>query len=280
MRLRFLRLTAALALAAGCAWDRPPVEWESPTPLATSADTAARYRATWTSGAAPEVVIQQPEDARRAASSTAAPLASVCPGSWVDAVGADGQVWSAWWQIRPDSSSRLMTQERDAAGRVQRTFTVDSVDKAFLGCARPSPSITVDRVNGHVHVGYYMVAPEGPGLFYAHVMAPQYAAFEPPMPIVYGEKPVRVAVASRGDTVALAYEDPNSEMGRIAMSMSLTSGHLFEQTARIVRVSTSSQEASQPQIVRLADGQLWLGWTETSQSGNAFLLRRARIVTR
>jgi hypothetical protein len=189
-------------------------------------------------------------------------------------------MWSAWWQIRDDSSSRLMTQERDTMGALVRTFTVDSVDKAFLGCARPAPSITVDSVNGHVHVGYFMVAPEGPGLFYAHLMAPQYAGFEPPMPIVYGEKPVRVAVASRGDTVAVVYEDPNSEMGRIAMSMSLTSGHLFEQTARIVRVSTSSQEASQPQIVKLAGGELWLGWTETSQSGNAFLLRRARIVSR
>jgi hypothetical protein len=97
---------------------------------------------------------------------------------------------------------------------------------------------------------------------------------------VYGERPVRVALASRADTVALAYEDPNSEHGRIAMSLSLTAGHRFEQTARLIPVSTSSQSASAPQMVRLAGGEVWVGWTESSASGSAFLLRRARIISR
>ncbi len=125
-----------------------------------------------------------------------------------------------------------------------------------------------------------MVAPEGPGLFYVHLMDPKASAFEPPVAMVYGEKPVRVAIASAHDTVAVVYEDPNSEAGRIAMSMSFTAGHLWEQTARLIRVSTSSQHASTPQVVKLSGGELWLGWKEASQSGSAFLLRRARIVSR
>ncbi len=35
-----------------------------------------------------------------------------------------------------------------------------------------------------------------------------------------------------------------------------------------------------PQILRLSGAELWVGWREASQSGSAFLLRRARIVPR
>ena len=75
-------------------------------------------------------------------------------------------------------------------------------------------------------------------------------------------------VASRGDTVAVAYEDPNSERGRIAHEhVARPAGHLFEQTARLIPVSTSSQHASAPQIVRLSGSQLWVGWTEVVAVG-------------
>jgi len=174
----------------------------------------------------------------------------------------------------------LIAEQSDSSGAITQRITVDSLDRASVGCARPAPAIAVDSINGYVHIGYFMVAPEGPGLFYAHLMDARLQRFETPLAIVYGEKPVRVAVASRGDTVAVVYEDPNSEVGRIAMSVSLTGGHLFEQTARLIPVSTSSQQASAPQIVRLSAGHLWVGWREQSQSGSAFLVRRARIVSR
>ena len=275
-----LRLLATAALVAGCAWDAPPVQWEAPAPIASKVDTAARYAARWTPGASPEVVVTDVDSLSGRADSMGADVVPACPGSWVAGAPVKGTRWSAWWQIRPDSSALLIAEQRDSTRQSLRRVTVDSVDKALLGCARPAPSIAVDSVNGYVHIAYYMVAPEGPGLFYAHLMNPQLPRFETPQAIVYGEKPVHVAIASRADTVALAYEDPNSEVGRIAMSMSITAGHLFEQTARLIPVSTSSQQASSPQIVRLAGGQLWVGWRESSQSGSAFLLRRARIVTR
>ena len=263
-------------LLAGCSWDAPPVEWQAPSPIAAGVDTAAYYVARWTPGASPELSVTQGRDGSQAAPDAV----GACPGSWVSTPLVRGNRWSAWWQIRPDSSAVLWSERTDSAGAVQQRVVVDSLDKAQSGCARPAPAIAVDSVNGYVHVGYFMVAPEGPGLFYAHMM-PQFSKqFERPLAMVYGEKPVHVAVASRGDTVAVAYEDPNSGAGRIALSMSLTGGHLFEQTARIIPVSTSSQQASAPQIVRLAGGQLWIGWTEDSQSGSAFLLRRAAIVAR
>jgi hypothetical protein len=276
----FSRFPFVAALLAGCTWDQPPVDWQAPSPIVAGADTTVRYVARWAPGATPEVSVARHAIADSAAAIGASSVVGACPESWVSAAPARGSIWSAWWQIRSDSSAVLMSEQRDSAGVAVRRVTIDSVDTALLGCARPAPAIAVDSVNGYVHVGYYMVAPEGPGVFYAHLMDMRASHFERPLAIVYGEKPARIAVASRGDTVAVAYEDPNSELGRIAMSLSFTAGHLFEQTARLIPVSTGSQQASAPQIVRLAGAQLWVGWTEDSQSGRAFLLRRARLVPR
>lgn len=273
-------ILSAAVLLSGCSWDEPPVQWQAPAPIASNVDTLARYGARWAPGATPEVQVVVSARADSASSGDLFTAVGACPGSMVQAATVGGTRWSAWWQIRADSSAGLMAEQHDSLGASVQRVMVDSVDQALLGCARPAPSIAVDAVNGYVHIGYYMVAPEGPGLFYSHLMDPRLHRFEPPIALVYGEKPVRVAVASRADTVAIAYEDPNSELGRIAMSVSVTSGHLFEQTARLIPVSTSSQQASSPQIVRLSGGQLWVGWTEASQSGSAFLLRRAQIISR
>ena len=275
-----MRFAAALCVA-GCMWDAPPVEWKAPSPIAAGSDTTVRYQARWQPGATPEVSVTHlaAPDSSDGNTGLATPSA-VCRGSRISATPVRGSVWSASWQVRGDSSAVLLADQRDTSGALLQRIVIDSIDVATLGCARPAPSIAVDSVNGYVHVAYYMVAPEGPGLFYAHLMNTKLRQFEAPLAIVYGEKAVHVAVASRADTVAVVYEDPNSELGRIAMSMSLTGGHLFEQTARLIPVSTSSQEASAPQIVRLAGGQLWIGWTEASASGHAFLVRQARIVPR
>lgn len=281
MRMTSAPLFAAAIFVGGCTWDAPPVEWQAPSPIAAGVDSTAHYVARWVPGATPEVSVSRTAANDSGANNVRlAPPAVACSASWVSAAPVRGSIWSAWWQVRPDSSAVLMSEQRDTAGAVLQRVVVDSVDKAPFGCARPAPAISVDSINGYVHVGYYMVAPEGSGLFYAHLMNVAQHQFERPIAIVYGEKPVRVAVASRADTVVVTYEDPNSELGRIALSMSLTAGHLFDQTARLIPVSTSSQEASSPQVVRLAGGQLWIGWTEVSASGQAFLLRQARIVSR
>ena len=281
MRITQALLLSAAIFATGCTWDAPPVEWQAPSPIAAGADSTTHYVAHWQPGATPEVSVSRAATADSGAvDARLSPPATACSSSWVHASPMRGSSWSAWWQVRSDSSAVLISEQRDSSDAVLQRIVVDSVDKAPFGCARPAPAITVDSINGYVHIGYFMVAPEGPGLFYAHLMNVQQHQFERPIAIVYGEKPVRVAVASRADTVVVTYEDPNSELGRIALSMSLTAGHLFDQTARLIPVSTSSQEASSPQVVRLAGGQLWIGWTEVSASGQALLLRQARIVAR
>jgi hypothetical protein len=192
-----------------------------------------------------------------------------------------GITWAAWWRIRPDQSALLEVAQGVAGDttRWARRWVVDTLDRATTGCERPAPAIAVDSRNGYVHVAYWSQAAEGPGLFYAHLMDPRASAFEPATALVYGEVPARVALASRGDTLAIAYEDPNSERGHIALHLSLTSGHLFEQVARIVRVNPGQQPASDPQVA-LGGGKVWVAWKETSPRGDAFVVRGARIVRR
>lgn len=197
------------------------------------------------------------------------------------ATDARGITWAVWWRVRPDQSAVLEVAQGapgDTARWVRR-LVVDTLDRATSGCERPAPAIAVDSVNGYVHVAWWSQAVEGPGLFYAHLMDPRASAFEPATALVYGEVAARVAIASRGDTLAIAYEDPNSQRGKIALHVSLTAGHVFEQVARLVRVNPGQQPASDPRVA-LGGGRLWLAWKETSPRGDAFVVRGARVVTR
>ena len=86
------------------------------------------------------------------------------------------------------------------------------------------------------------------------------ATFHAPVPIVFGKNPSRVSVASRGDRVAVAYEDPNSAEPMIGVAFSNTMGHLFE--ARMQ--ATSSDGRAKKPIVRVSNDSVYLWWSEYS----------------
>lgn len=269
-------LVLCLPLLAACAWDAPPVAWEAAQSRPAPADSSGALPPD--SGLAVDGPAPVPVASTTAgAAPDAPPLApGACPASLVQGA-ALGRRWAAWWQVRPDSSALLMlAQHRDSTGWAA-PIRVDTLDRATLGCARPAPAITADSLNGYVHLAYYMQAVEGAGVFYAHVMDPRQQTVEVPQAMVYGEAPSQVAVASRGDTVAVVYEDPNSTRGRIAMHLSLNAGHLFEQTARLIPVSSGSARARQP-AVQLTGGRVVVAWRETSPAGASLLRRTARIV--
>jgi hypothetical protein len=112
-----------------------------------------------------------------------------------------------------------------------------------------------------VHLAYFLEPAAGPGIFFAHSMD-SAATFHAPVPIVFGKNPSRVSVASRGDRVAVAYEDPNSDEPMIGVAFSRTMGHLFE--ARM-QATSSDGRARQP-IVRVSKDSVYLWWSEYSAS--------------
>ncbi|QJR37734.1 hypothetical protein [Gemmatimonas groenlandica] len=150
-----------------------------------------------------------------------------------------------------------------------------AADRGAYGCARPAPSVAIDKKYGYVHVAYALTGPEGPGVFYAHQMDPR-SQFEPPVAIIYGERIGDARVAVDADVVAVAYEDPNSGLGRrkIGLAVSRTSGHLFEDR---LTASGGISDARDPHVL-VRGRAVVVGWSETAAGADPiFRLRRARV---
>ncbi len=219
--------------------------------------------------------------------------------------GARGQV-AVWWSRGAGGRVLLAAAWRDsiqtatsdsaavavagapvvaAAGAWRGPILVDSLDqgpgdaqaadRGAYGCARPAPSVAVDKKYGYVHVAYALTGPEGPGVFYAHQMDPR-SQFEPPVAILYGERLGDARVAVDGDLVVVVYEDPNSGLDRrkIGLAVSRTSGHLFEDR---LTASGGISNAEDPHVL-VRGRAVVVGWSETAAGSDAmFRLRRARV---
>jgi hypothetical protein len=124
---------------------------------------------------------------------------------------------------------------------------VDTSDKDVTGCRRLAPSIAADSTSGYVHITYAMLAPEGPGLFFAHSMD-EGVTFHTPVAILYGDRLGRTSVAADGDIVVVGFEDPNSATPRVGLAISRTMGHIFTTGDRVLPVSEENDRATRPRV--------------------------------
>jgi hypothetical protein len=234
-RLLLLFVSLVVAPAAGCV--PQPVAWEEERAL-----PAAAVAAPIALDGAGRVAAAPP------GASPAAPPAgdAACPNSLQVAAAAGQERYAVWWAPRADSTARLLAAHSGDGGVTwPDAYVVDSLDRGARGCRRPPPAIAADARNGYVHVTYALDAPEGAGIFYAHLMDPR-AQFELPVPIVYGEGSGATAVASDDQTLAVAYENPNSRRAQVALAVSLTAGHTFE--GKSVTVSGDDAEGASPRV--------------------------------
>lgn len=184
-----------------------------------------------------------------------------------DGRGGDTLTYGTWWAVRPDSSAVLMAALSRDGGRTWGLMApAETTDASRRGCARPAPSIYADT-NGYVHFAYFLEPRDGGGVFFAHTMNGRHlgvgdGVFHTPVAIVYGERPSHTSVVAAGDTVAVAYEDPNSERPQVALALSRTTGHIFE--AR-VPVSSPDLPAVEPQVF-LAGDTVTVVWQERPDS--------------
>jgi len=258
-----LRVGACLASAAGCA---APVEWRDPTAVSS---VPADARLLLDPGGLPRFVADSPSAA------VASPSPTLCAGSLRVAPLARGTqpvLVAVWWEPRADGSAALLAAESMDRGRSWPTRApVDTLDRATLGCARPAPALATDDATGYAHVAYALWAPEGPGVFFAHTM-PGHFMFHTPVAGAYGDRPRRVAVAASGDRVAVAYEDPNARAPRVALALSRTQGHVFEQPG-LEPVRTA---ALQPRVA-LRGRTIALAWTAGDDPNAGTLVRVGTI---
>jgi hypothetical protein len=173
------------------------------------------------------------------------------------AAGRGRERAAAWWAARPNGAAVLLSSRSGDGGVTWDTpARVDTLDVATSACDRPAPAVTVDTVNGYVHIAYAITAPEGTGVFYAHRMGPTMP-FEQPQVIIYGDRVTRASVASEGDLVVVAYEDPNTT-GRpyVSLALSRTSGHSW---AERFAVSGDGETAERPGVA-LRGREVAVGW--------------------
>jgi len=203
----------AASLALSCKPD--PVEWSEPAPLppdlAATADLA--FDAHQNLVVRPPVNIRVPVFSRQCTSGVR--VARDTTGDW----------YAVWWSVRSDSTADIVVSRSSDGVNWTPAVKVDSTDAEAVGCRRPAPSLYADGIT--IHVAYVMAAREGPGIFASHSMD-RGMTFHSPVAVVYGAHIGGTAIAARGDVVAVAYEDPNSDPQRVAVALTRSMGHLFE----------------------------------------------------
>ena len=198
----------------------------------------------------------------------AAPQATgICHDTFVWRPG-DGVVHAAWWSVRRDSTAVLMVAKESRASGWSIPEAADTMDAGRTGCRRTAPSMAVS--NGSVYLAYGMNAREGPGVFTVHWMQGMTHA---PVAVVYGERFGATDIAVRGDTVVVAYEDPNTDPRRVGVAVSTTGSHLFQHRTL---VSPPTGPAREPRVVLDSAGILVL-WNQTSRGDTRGMMRRGRF---
>jgi hypothetical protein len=146
---------------------------------------------------------------------------------------------------------------------------VDTSDVSAAGCDRPAPGIAAWGTD--VHIVYSLTSSEGTGIFFAHAMD-RAGLFHYPVPIVYGSRLGAAAVAALGDTVVVAYDNLDSPP-RIALAISRTMGHIFEQRTP---VSTGTGMAASPQVA-IAGRTVAVSWLQRAAADSTRVVRLIRV---
>ena len=257
VRLRLSSL-ALIAVATGVACDKPPVTWSDPVPID---EVKGPTRLVVDAGGRAAFVA----DSSRTTTAPASP--GLCTTS-LRTIPSSAHVFSAWWNVRRDSSSVLLIASSADSGKSWgKTVAVDTTDVSSAGCNRPPPSVAT--VGDDLFVAYSMIAPEGKGVFFAHSMG---AMVHSPVAIIYGDRLVPTAIAAEGDNVAVAYEDPNGTRQQVAVAFSVVQGHIF---AWHTTASRSVDNATTP-AVALAGRELAVSWA-TRRSSDSTPTRFVRV---
>ena len=190
---------------------------------------------------------------------------------WARAAIRPHDIAVAWWTVRSDSSVVLrLARSHDDGLHWDSLPPADARDRGVRGCSRAAPGVAFDPLSGYTHLAYFLYASEGSGVFYAHLMdlprvasmtgpADTLAMFHDPVAIVYGEGPAEASVAAHGDTVLVAYQNPNGRTPQIQLAVSVTAGHTFLDR---VDVSGPGSAAAMPTVA--IDGSvIAVGWHES-----------------
>jgi hypothetical protein len=243
--MRFRALTTLFLLVGLSACVREPVQW---------GDVSYRHSQ-----------LGDPE-ARSAVMSANLPSVTEAPNPCIGSIrtaGAGADLFRAWWSSRTDSSVVLsMQRSGDRGASWQAPVAVESRDRGRRGCDRPAPGVFYDPVSGYLHLVYFIEGTDGAGVFFAHSMD-KGGMFHAPVAVIYGNVPSAASVAGIGDSVVVAFEDPNATTPRIGIVLSRSAGHIFEQRGE---VTPDDVPAVAPWIA-FDKGKITVWWKSPDSSG-------------
>jgi hypothetical protein len=189
-----------------------------------------------------------------------------------------GERYAAWWEARSDGGSVLMlARSPDGGAHWETPLVADDRDAGGLRCSRPPPSIFADETSEYLHLSYHISPGGSPGVYFTHSMKASAlgttgeGVLHMPVPVTHGDRPVRSSVAGRGDTVVVAFEDPNSAKPRILLALSTGAGHVFSTYGA---VSPPGGEARFPRV-SLSGDSVRVRWVETAPGGQPRRATRA-----
>jgi len=243
MRRFRISLTAVLLLATACVKD--PVDWGN-----------LSYR---------DSLLGDPDtrSSIMSANLPSVPGASAQCIQSIRSAAVGNELVRVWWSMRADSSVVLSLQHSpDLGGRWDAPIEIDGRDGGRRGCTRPAPGVSYDSASRYVYVAYFIEAADGAGVFFAHSMD-DGSMFHSPVPVVYGNTPSVAAVAGHGDSVVVAFEDPNSTTPRIGIVLSRTTGHIFEQRDEV----TPEEVPARAPWVALAHDTITVWWKVPDRRG-------------
>ncbi len=258
-RHRAVSVPLLFALLAGCG--EAAVEWAG-EPERVPVPPAETRLALQEDGVPAFVAPPRPS----ALSDPTAGIPNVCPTSLRFAPAGDAAWFAAGWSLRPDRSAALVvTRSADDGATWSAPMPAESLDRGTVGCDRPAPDVAADAASGYTHLAYFLYAPEGLGIFFTHSMELTGELFHSPVAVVYGDRPSAVSITASGDTVLVAYENPNDARPRIGLAISRTMGHIFEERTMVTGKSTA---ALAPRVAR--DGRsIAVSWIERGPAGAA-----------
>ncbi|MBA3579128.1 MAG: hypothetical protein H0W42_03995 [Gemmatimonadaceae bacterium] len=187
-------------------------------------------------------------------------------------VVAQGEArYAAWWEVGEGGSSVLMLAGSSDGGTHWDTpIVADQRDAGGLRCARPLPSLFADSASEYLHLTYHLSPQGSPGVYFTHSMKASAlgtsgeGVLHMPVAVIHGERPVRSSVAGRGDTVVVAFEDPNSRKPRVLLALSTGAGHAF---TTYDAVSPTGAAASSPRV-SLDGRSVIVRWQEEITAGS------------
>ncbi len=263
--LRFAVIVSTCAVSVGCGTDAP-IHWNPEVRIPGAMAPGARMVITAAGVPAVQAALEPfrwPEDSLACTSTRVAVPA-----------GGEAQL-AAWWRSPRPKAGGPSAPDTLLLARASDGITwgtpVSVAVAAVRACRSAPAALASDAATGAAHIGFFGLVGGQAGIGVAR-LEPGAAAISGAMRVAADRVPRLVAIAARGDTIAVAYEASGSSGGAVRLAISGRRSQIPEDCGS---VADGAARVFAP-VVALADGHVAVGWNE-ARSGDRMPAAVARV---